>query len=128
MHRYRLIAVAALLSSLLLAGWIVAQDTQQRRGFSIAITEPANQELIVGKTKIAAKVKVDDPDLLDRVEFVVGDEVIFVDREPPFVAKPGAYILPAEPPDQAQRRLSPARCQVAMLPPGMAKPAQAPWV
>ena len=51
---------------------------------SIAIIEPKNQELIVGKTKISAKVKIDDPDLLDRVEFVIGDEVIFVDREPPF--------------------------------------------
>jgi len=61
-----------------------AQDSVPRRGFSIAITEPENQALIVGKTKIAAKVKIDDTDLLDRVEFIVGDEVIFVDREPPF--------------------------------------------
>ncbi len=63
---------------------LLAQDATKRRGFSIEITEPANQELVAGKTKIAAKVKIEDPDLLDRVEFIVGDEVIFVDREPPF--------------------------------------------
>ena len=80
----RPIAVAAVLPAMMLAGWILAQDSQPRRGFSIAIIEPKNQELIVGKTKISAKVKIDDPDLLDRVEFVIGDEVIFVDREPPF--------------------------------------------
>jgi Ca-activated chloride channel family protein len=62
---------------------LLAQETQ-RRGFSITITEPENQALIIGKTKIAAKVKIDDLDLLDRVEFIVGDEVIFVDREAPF--------------------------------------------
>ncbi|MHC4831793.1 MAG: VWA domain-containing protein [Planctomycetota bacterium] len=63
---------------------LLAQDATQRRGFSVTITEPENQALIVGKTKISAKVKIDDPDLLDRVEFIVGDEVIFVDREAPF--------------------------------------------
>jgi len=63
---------------------LLAQDATKRRGFSIEITEPKNQALILGKTKIAAKVKIDDPDLLDRVEFIVGDEVIFVDREAPF--------------------------------------------
>jgi VWFA-related protein len=61
-----------------------AQDAQQRRGFSIAITQPANQEVVFGKTKIAAEVKIDEPSMLDRVEFIVGDETIFVDREPPF--------------------------------------------
>ena len=85
MNRRYLKTLVAVVPSLLLAGWIMAQETQ-RRGFSIAITEPANQELIVGKTKIAAKVKIDDPDLIDRVEFVVGDEVIFVDRENPSTA------------------------------------------
>ena len=84
MRAHRWIVVAALTSALLVAGWALAQDAQKRRGFSVTITEPENQQLIVGKTKISAKVKIDDLDLLDRVEFVVGDEVIFVDREPPF--------------------------------------------
>ena len=34
--------------------------------------------------RIAAEVKISEPELLDRVEFLVGDDVIFVDREPPF--------------------------------------------
>lgn len=61
-----------------------AQDAQARRGFSIQITQPAMQEVVFGKTKIAAEVTIDDPRLIDRVEFVVADRVVFVDREPPF--------------------------------------------
>jgi VWFA-related protein len=64
--------------------WVRAQDAQARRGFSIAITEPANQQVVFGKTKIAAAVKINDPEMLDRVEFIAGEDVIFVDREPPF--------------------------------------------
>jgi VWFA-related protein len=74
----------ALLLAIVCTTALLAQDATQRRGFSIEITEPENQELIFGKTKIAAKVKIDDLDLLDRVEFIIGDEVIFVDREAPF--------------------------------------------
>jgi VWFA-related protein len=61
-----------------------AQDAERRRGFSIAITEPANQGIVFGKTRIAAEVKIDSLEDLDRVEFKVGDDVIFLDREPPF--------------------------------------------
>jgi len=61
-----------------------AQDAQRRRGFSIEITQPVNQEVVFGKTKIAATVKIEDPTLVDRVEFIVGEEVVFVDREPPY--------------------------------------------
>jgi len=63
---------------------VFAQDVQRRRGFSITITQPAMQEVVFGKTKIAAAVEIDDPGLVDRVEFVVADEVAFVDREPPY--------------------------------------------
>jgi VWFA-related protein len=61
-----------------------AQDAVQRRGFVVEIKQPANQEVVFGKTKIAAKVKIDDAKLVDRVEFIVGDDTIFVDREPPY--------------------------------------------
>jgi Ca-activated chloride channel family protein len=60
------------------------QDFERRRGFSITITEPANQEVVFGKTRIAAEVEIPDERDLDRVEFLIGDEVIFVDREAPF--------------------------------------------
>lgn len=61
-----------------------AQDAERRRGFSIAITQPANQEVVIGKSKIVAEVKIPDKQDLDRVEFMIGDDVIFVDREEPF--------------------------------------------
>lgn len=72
------------LLGLCLATALVAQSPARRRGFSIEITEPANQTVVFGKTKIAAEVRIDKRDLVDRVEFLVGDKVIFVDREEPF--------------------------------------------
>lgn len=61
-----------------------AQDATQRRGFSIHITSPAEDDFVAGKTKIAATVKVEDPADVERVEFLVKDKVIFIDREPPY--------------------------------------------
>ncbi len=63
---------------------VLAQDEPARRGFAIQITSPKNQEVVFGKTKIAASVRSDNPEDVDRVEFLVGDKVIFVDREPPY--------------------------------------------
>ena len=77
-----LVAAGSCLAAL--AGPALAQDAQQRRGFSVQITEPVMEEVVVGKTRIAAEVKIDDERLLDRVEFLVGDKVVFVDREAPF--------------------------------------------
>lgn len=77
-------AAAAFLVALVAAAPVPAQDAQARRGFSVAITAPANQEVVFGKTRIAAAVDVSDPAMVERVEFVVGDEVVFVDREPPY--------------------------------------------
>ena len=84
--RPRMLALAAAASVGLAAafGLVLAQDAQQRRGFSVHITEPVMEEVVVGKTRIAAEVKIDDERLLDRVEFMVGDKVVFVDREAPF--------------------------------------------
>ncbi len=61
-----------------------AQDVERRKGFSIRITYPANQEVIFGKVKITAEVEAPDPAEIDRVEFLVGDKVIFVDRQAPW--------------------------------------------
>jgi len=74
----------ALLPVLLVATLLPAQTPSRRRGFAIEITEPQNQSIVFGKTRIAAKVLIDRPDLVDRVEFLVGDDVVFVDREPPY--------------------------------------------
>ncbi|MCH7781399.1 MAG: hypothetical protein IH848_11195, partial [Acidobacteria bacterium] len=83
-RRKLLVPAIALLLAIPFTTALLAQDPTRRRGFAIEITEPENQALIAGKTKIAAKVEIDDLDLLDRVEFIVGDDVIFVDREAPF--------------------------------------------
>jgi len=60
----------------------LAQDAERRRGFSITITDPPG--IVFGKSRIAAEVEIDSPQDLDRVEFLVGDAVVFVDREAPF--------------------------------------------
>jgi len=82
----------ARIAALLIAAGLVAglspsllgQDAHQRKGFSVKIIEPANQEIVFGKTRIAAEIKIADPKLVERVEFIVGDEVIFIDHEPPY--------------------------------------------
>ncbi len=94
-----------LLLILLLAGAAAspsfAQDAERRKGFSIRITAPKDQEPVFGKTRIAAKLKMDEPEFLDRVEFLVGDQVVFVDREAPFECtydfgkEPKAWIIRA---------------------------------
>jgi VWFA-related protein len=83
-NRVAVIVGVAACVGLWLATLLVAQTPNRRRGFSIEITEPANQSIVFGKTKIIADVKIEQVDLVDRVEFLVGDEVIFVDREPPY--------------------------------------------
>jgi Ca-activated chloride channel family protein len=76
--------LAAALSCAVWCGVLQAQDAQQRRGFSITITEPQNQSLVFGKTFISADVQIGKADLVEQVEFLIGDEVVFVDREPPY--------------------------------------------
>ncbi len=62
----------------------VAQDAEKRRGFSIHIITPTADEFVLGRTKIHTEVKAEVPDDIDRVEFLVRDKVIFVDREAPY--------------------------------------------
>ncbi len=81
--KHRRIILMGLVAALA-GGGGAAQDSQQRKGFSVTITEPENQQAVFGKVKIAAEVRISDFDLLDRVEFMLGDKVVFVDREPPF--------------------------------------------
>ncbi|MBZ5638623.1 MAG: VWA domain-containing protein [Acidobacteriia bacterium] len=77
-----LLGAAVLAASL--APPALAQDAERRRGFAIQITSPASQDIVLGKTRIAAKVRIDRPEDVDRVEFLVNDAVVFVDREPPY--------------------------------------------
>jgi VWFA-related protein len=61
-----------------------AQPAPARRGFAVQIEEPADQSIVFGKSPIIATVEIADAALVDRVEFYVGDELVFVDREPPW--------------------------------------------
>jgi len=69
---------------LLAASAIPAQEAPPRKGFAVTITEPENQSVVAGRARIGATVRVDDPELVDRVEFFVDDRRIFVDRERPY--------------------------------------------
>jgi VWFA-related protein len=60
------------------------QDVFERKGFSINIKQPESGAFLFGKIKIKAEVQIDDESRLDRVEFYVGDKLIFVDRDMPF--------------------------------------------
>lgn len=80
----RLVAVAALAIALAALRPVAAQEAEKRRGFTVTITSPAKDEFVLGKTKIAATVKFDDADRIDRVEFLIGDQIVYVDRQAPY--------------------------------------------
>lgn len=87
--RVRVVAAAAFalaIAGALATAGLAQDDFQKRRGFSITITAPENQEYVLGRVKIAAELEIPSPDDLDRVEFYVGDDLVFVDREAPFEA------------------------------------------
>ena len=76
--------LAGLVLSLAGAAPATAQELTKRRGFSIKITNPPNQDFVLGKTKITAEVKIDKPEAVEKVEFFVGDTLIFIDTEAPY--------------------------------------------
>ena len=78
------LALAAGAGWALLPGSVRAQDAQKRRGLSIKLTNPVAGDVVLGKTVITAEVKADRPDLIESVEFFVGDALIFRDTEPPW--------------------------------------------
>jgi Ca-activated chloride channel family protein len=96
------LAAGALAGAAALAvGVARSQDAERRRGFSIEITTPVDQSFVFGKTQIAATVKIVDPTDVDRVDFLVGDKLVFVDKEPPyecvfdFGQKPKSWVIRA---------------------------------
>lgn len=70
--------------ALLIAAADVAGAQTQRRGFAVRITAPADGSIVLGRTRIAAEIEIASPELVERVEFSVDDEVVFVDREAPW--------------------------------------------
>ncbi|HET9481460.1 MAG TPA: VWA domain-containing protein [Candidatus Polarisedimenticolia bacterium] len=54
------------------------------RGLTVRITEPAADDFIFGKVRVAAEVQA-PPEMRDvRVEFLVGGRLIYIDREAPY--------------------------------------------
>ena len=51
---------------------------------TVKITEPADNDFIFGKTRIAATVEASKELRGARVEFAVGGKLVFIDREPPY--------------------------------------------
>jgi Ca-activated chloride channel family protein len=78
----RLVLVAAVVWTAVVPCF--AQDAAQRRGFSIKITAPVADDFVLGRTRLAAEVKVEDAKDVERVDFLVKDKVVFVDREAPY--------------------------------------------
>jgi Ca-activated chloride channel family protein len=98
----RVLGIAAVLALASLAlPSASAQDAERRRGFSIEVTAPPNQSFVFGKTQITASVRVPDPRDIERVEFLVGDRIVFVDKEAPyecffdFGQKPKSWVVRA---------------------------------
>jgi len=61
-----------------------APQVRARKGFSIRITNPARDDFRFGRSGIDAEVIAADPALVEKVEFLVDDRLIFIDTEPPY--------------------------------------------
>jgi len=98
----RVLASGSLLVLLLAAPAPHAQEVSKRKGFEITITSPQTGEFRFGRSEIAAQVKIDDPSLVEKVEFTVDDKLVFIDKEPPyscvydFGAAPRSFIIKAK--------------------------------
>jgi Ca-activated chloride channel family protein len=55
-----------------------------RKGFSIRITNPERNDFRFGRAGIDAEVRAADPALVEKVEFFVDDNLIFIDTERPY--------------------------------------------
>ena len=80
----RLVLSAALLALLAPAAARGQPAPPARAGLRIQITEPAEGAPVFGSTRITAEVRADDPTRVIEVKFLVGERVIFVDREAPW--------------------------------------------
>ena len=61
-----------------------APEVRSRKGFSIKITNPLNNDFRYGRSEIEAEVKSSDPGAVEKVEFLVDDKLIFIDTESPY--------------------------------------------
>ncbi len=59
-------------------------DVSRRKGFAIHITNPESNDFRFGRSEIEADVTAADPELIEKVEFFVEDQLVFIDTEPPY--------------------------------------------
>lgn len=84
------IAIAVLLASFPAAPQVPGGDlpsapqVRSRKGFAIRITNPAHNDFRFGRSDIDAEVVAADPDLVEKVEFFVDDQLVFIDTEMPY--------------------------------------------
>jgi len=63
---------------------VEAQSKGTGAGFSVRITSPVPDDFVLGRSRLAAQVTIDEPKLVAKVEFYVDDRLIFIDKEPPY--------------------------------------------
>ena len=96
------LASASLLALMLAAPAPRAEEVSKRKGFEITITSPRTGEFRFGRSEITAEVKIDDPSLVEKVEFTVDDRLVFIDKEAPyscvydFGAAPRSFVIQAK--------------------------------
>jgi VWFA-related protein len=61
-----------------------APQVRSRKGFAIRITNPAHNDFRFGRSAIDAEVVAADPSLVEKVEFFVDDQLVFIDTEMPY--------------------------------------------
>ena len=84
--RLRLAAAALAALAVFAAGAARAQETAQRKGFSVRIVEPKPGDIPIGETTIRAEVTAPRPGDVERVEFFVDDKLVYSAPEPPYQA------------------------------------------
>jgi VWFA-related protein len=78
-----------------------APQVRSRKGFAIRITNPAHNDFRFGRSAIDAEVDAADPALIEKVEFFVDDQLVFIDTEMPyhcvydFGAEPRSWVIQA---------------------------------
>jgi VWFA-related protein len=61
-----------------------APQVRSRKGLAIRITSPAHNDFRFGRSAIDAEVDAADPSLVEKVEFFVDDQLVFIDTEMPY--------------------------------------------
>lgn len=66
------------------AGCALAQDLAPRKGFSVKITAPKANDVLVGEVTIRADVVARREEDVERVDFFLDDKLLLADSDPPY--------------------------------------------